>query len=83
MVPATCVVPSAVRWILPEISWVAAPCCSIAADIAVVISEVLPMVEQIILIEPTAAWVRNLQRAGAVDRIRFRRQFRHVADQLQ
>jgi hypothetical protein len=32
MVPATCVVPSAIRGILPENSWVAAPCCSIAAD---------------------------------------------------
>ena len=42
---------------LSEISWVAAPCCSIAADIAVVISEILPMVELIILIEPTASWV--------------------------
>jgi nicotinamide riboside kinase len=49
----------------------------------VVISEILPMVELIILIEPTASWVRDLQRADAVDRIRFRRQFRHVADQLR
>jgi len=72
--PATCMVPSAVRWMLSEISWVAAPCCSIAADIAVVISEILPMVELIILIEPTASWVRDLQRPDAVDRIRFCRQ---------
>src|ERR1035437_5917485 len=57
MVPATCEVPSAVRWIFPEISWVAAPCSSIAADIALVISEILPMVELIILIEPTASCV--------------------------
>jgi hypothetical protein len=41
----------------------------------VVISEILPVVELIILIEPTASWVRDLQRADAVDRIRFRRQF--------
>jgi hypothetical protein len=41
----------------------------------VVISEILPMVELTILIEPTASWVRDLQRADAVDRTRFRRQF--------
>jgi hypothetical protein len=29
------------------------------------------MVELTILIEPTASWVRDLQRADAVDRIRF------------
>ena len=57
MVPATCEVPSAVRWIFPEISWVAAPCYSIAADIALVISEILPMVALIILIERTASCV--------------------------
>src|SRR4051812_29568437 len=57
MVPATWVVPAAVRWMLPEISCVAAPCCSIAAEIAVVISEILPMVDEIILIDPTASWV--------------------------
>ena len=39
------------------------------------------MVELMILIEPTASWVRDLQRVGAVDSVRFRRQFRHVADQ--
>jgi hypothetical protein len=32
---------------LPEISWVAATCCSIAAEIALVISEILPMVEPV------------------------------------
>jgi hypothetical protein len=37
MVPATCVVPAAVRWMLPEISCVAAPCSSIAAEIGGVI----------------------------------------------
>src|SRR3954467_10429040 len=47
MVPATCDVPAAVRWMLPEISCVAAPCSSIAAEIAVVISDILPMVEEI------------------------------------
>src|SRR3978361_1404823 len=52
MVPATCEVPAAVRWMLPEISWGAAPCSSIAAEIAVVLSEILPMVEEILLIEP-------------------------------
>src|SRR4051812_9782312 len=57
MVPATCAVPLAVRWILPEISWVAAPCSSIAPEIAVVISEILPIVDEIILIEPTASCV--------------------------
>src|ERR1019366_1030365 len=57
MVPATCEVPDAVRWIFPEISWVAAPCSSIAVDIALVISEILLMVELIILIEPTASCV--------------------------
>jgi hypothetical protein len=41
------------------------------------------MVELIILIEPTASWVRGLQRADAVDRIRFVASFRHVADQLR
>jgi hypothetical protein len=41
----------------------------------VVISEILPMVELIILIKPTASRVRDLQRGNAVDRIRFRRQF--------
>src|SRR5438477_6751958 len=32
-------------------------CCSIADEIANEISEILPMVELIILIEPTASWV--------------------------
>src|ERR1700758_3923886 len=48
----------------------AAPFCALAADIAVVISEILPMVELIILIKPTASRVRDLQRGNAVDRIR-------------
>ena len=38
------------------IFWVAAPCSSIAEDIALVISEIRPMVDEIILIEPTASW---------------------------
>jgi hypothetical protein len=51
--------------------------------VAVVISEILPMVELIILIEPTASWVRDLQRADAVDRFDSVDNFRHVADQLR
>jgi hypothetical protein len=47
-----------------------------------VISEILPMVELIILIEPTASWVRDLQRADAIDGIGFRRQFPARSDQL-
>src|SRR6202171_582746 len=48
MVPATCEVPAAVRWMLPEISWVAAPCSSIAGDMALVDSEILPLVSVIV-----------------------------------
>jgi hypothetical protein len=53
----TCCVPSAACWMLREISWVAAPCCSTADAMADEISESFSMVPEISRIAFTDSWV--------------------------
>src|SRR5258708_11523483 len=54
---ATCVEPIAACCTLRAISWVAAPCSSMAAAIAAAISETRPIVPLISLIASTDSWV--------------------------
>ncbi len=63
MLDATCVVPSAASCTLREISWVAAPCSSMADAIVVEISDIRPMVTPISLMESTDLVGRALDAA--------------------